>query len=178
MFTWFRKMFINPFDDAYEFAISNRKAAKMKKHIFLVVFIIVSFIAVLSSLTLAILSALKLGKLWIWDSSTQNTQEQEILLNDYIYIINTINACVAFISSFGAFFAFKEGYLKNRSLYRLLDFEILMFNERIGNYNGKDETEAKSFLVDRIFKILGWAVNINKLTKLEDEGGENEKQTK
>lgn len=169
-----RKFLINPFKDGHEFAISCRKNSKLKKRIYFSIFLVVSFIVILSTLTLGILSTLKLAKLWLWDESNQNAQGAEQLLNDYIYIINTINACVAFIGAISSFFAFKDGYLKNRTLYRLFDFEILLYNNRIGNYYGLNNEEAKSYLTDRIFQILGKAKNINKLSKLEDEGSEDE----
>lgn len=169
-----RKFFINPFKDGHEFAMSCKKTSRIKKRIFLTIFLIVSFITILSTLTLGILSTLKLAKLWLWNENNQNAQGAEQLLNDYIYIINTINACVAFIGSISSFFAFKDGYLRNRTLYRLFDFEILLYNNRIGNYYGLNDEEAKSYLTDRMFQILGKAKNINKLSQLEDEGAEDE----
>lgn len=167
---WVTKNFLNPIEDGYQYAINNRKIALYKKYFFFLLFVLVSLIALLSTLILSILSTLKLAKLWVFEASAAEGNEQlSQILDNYVYITNTISACVALISTISAFFAFKDGYLKNRTLYRKLDFEIYQFENEMGYYYKQIEINRRALFVDRVFLILDEASNINKINKLKEK---------
>lgn len=170
------KFIIEPTTDIYQLSINNRKFSLIKKRVFFSLFVFLTFITITATFLLSILSTLKLGKLWIFSvESTSNNKEYEQLLNNYVYISNAINAIVAFVGSISAFFAFKDGYLKNRALYRKLDFEIFEFDNKIGHYYLESEKERRCLLIDRVFLILGETKNIKK-PKLKEEVKHEKKQ--
>ena len=176
MFKWFKKMFVYPTENGYEYAVNSRKKTLYKKYFFLTLFFITSVIAILSTLILAILSTLKLGKLWIFaPSASANNEQLSQFLDNYVYITNTITAIVSLISSFASFFAFKDGYLKNRVLYKKIDFELCQYDNSIGYYCDLEEKEKISLLTDRVFAILGEASGILKYLKdkRREEGEQN-----
>lgn len=146
---WFNEIETDP----YTFANENKRASLYKKHFFLWIFIITSFIALLSTLMLSILSSLKLAKLWFFAEGEVNNEQITNLINNYVYITNTLSAIIAFITTVVAFFAFKQGYLKNRDIYNKLDFELFQYTNEMGFYADLSEEERKKILIDRTFLI-------------------------
>lgn len=170
---WFYKAKL----DAYTYVVENKKAAIYKKHFYLWIFILASLISLASALMLSIFSSLKLAKLWIFSEGVKDSDETiKQLLDNYIYITNALNAIVAFISTLISFFSFKQGYLKNRVIYKKLDFELFQYENKIGYYANDDQNHNDSLLIDRASMILDVASKVNELNKNEiKEEYENEK---
>lgn len=150
MLNWFFKVELNP----YNFAVENKKASIYKKYFYLWIFIIVSLISLTSTFLLSILSSLKLAKLWIFSENVKETTEViKKLLNNYVYVVNTLNSIISFVSTLIAFFSFKNGYLKNRNIAKKLNFEILQFDNKMGFYV-HDDKKNELLLIDRVSYIL------------------------
>lgn len=147
---WFNSLETDP----YKFACEYKKAALYKKHFYLWIFIISSFIALSSTLLLSVLSSLKLAKLWIWSGNVNNNDQTQKFIDNYVYITNTLSAIISFVTTVVAFFAFKQGYLSNRVIYYKLDFELFEYDNNLGHYNDLEESEKASKLIDRTFFII------------------------
>lgn len=148
--------------DVVVFAKNEQKNALYKKHFYFWIFIVVSFIALFSTFFLAILAALKLSKLWIFAENASNSAGIQNIINNYVYITTIFNAILSFISTLISFFAFKQGYLKNRLICKKIEWELFQFNQNIGIYN-HDNQENKSILIDQVSSILDLKVNYSLL---------------
>ena len=152
IFQWFYKLET----DAYLFALESKKAALFKKHFFFWIFIVSSLIALFAAFALSVLSALKLAKLWFFAENAQNPELIQNLLNNYVYITNTLSAIVAFVSTLVSFFTFKQGYAKNRTIYKKLDWELFQYDMQLGFYTAADPQINKVILIDRVASILNF----------------------
>lgn len=151
----------------YEFCLDKLDSSKKKTKIFFILFVLIGLISLFSTFFLSILSTLKLGKLWIFNISDEsNIEWQNTLINNYVYVTTIINSIVSLLGYISTFFAFKEGYLKNKEIAKKINFELIQYKNKIGYYFKKNEKDSNDILLNHAYRIL------NLSNPFEDESEE------